>query len=394
MFVVKVEDGESKPFPPLKEQLDHPKRRYRVGELVWCVIEPPLRGDTPSHTIDLWPGIVETYRFQKRTSPSQAEEDVEFTVHETVLFQVKLLALTDTFHLPQSKIYPFKGYLPKSGLITLLQAFPPTNLDDLPRELYHFHQNVTYLSVQHSDADMLAPSDTFTQATAPYSLALQNAAHVSRYWGFVYPQIPKGHSESWNEGDEIHYSGLWWGAELIYVGEMVSLVMNRTQLALHPSMANFLPYPTANDTSAVLLQPHRIMVRANLTRSDDKRKAFVRGPLFELVPISSGVGPDPADLTPSQNPPEGFVWKRLLPRDYEAQISIQLIAGRYYEDDIGDIVRGDHIPPEMSLALHGMAPGYFHGSNPPIAYMNTRAEMARTARRCGQSDLIKYWNIQ
>jgi hypothetical protein len=360
---------------PSRDMLNRPKCRYRIGELVWCSIEPPLRGDDVWAIIDQWPGIVESYRTRKNVVTS---EDIK----EEIVYQVKLLALTDTFVLSQSKVTPYKAFSPSPQLLELMQTLPPLDVSNLPRTLYHFHHKVDYFAVQSLETDASEPNDSFLDASGPYSLAIQIAARLAFRWGFAHPRV-----EDRDQTDFTEFSALWWGAELIYVEEMVTLVCNRSQLAKHKSMIGLIEARQDDHEQGVQLLIERIEVLSTTENSGRKRTNAI-GTLYEAVPSTTEA---PTKGSPVQSPPPGMVWKRILPNGYEATVDVHYITCRYYEQFDELAIN----PPDMDnvvlAVLQGNAPGYFHAGAVPSIYSDKRSDMVRLANSEGRVDLREYW---
>lgn len=362
---------------PSREQINRPSRQYRIGELVWCVINPPLRDNESGAVIDQWPGIVAVNRVKKTVKSANNVEEEE-------LYQINLLALKDSFVLPHSGLSPYRAYIPQRSLIALLQSFPPPSISDLPTQLHHFHMHLPYLSIQHYENDTEIPDDPFLQAWGPYSLALQNAARLAMTWGFAYPHEPlpfKNQSE-----EPLSFSALWWGAELLLIEEMAMLICDRARLAQHRSLHG-LTSEDGDQERAVLLQIRRIEARARNDQAGGR--AVLVGMLYELAPLLSNDMPDSAASMPKQAAPFGMLWKQLLPPEHEAHVDVEYVEGRYYASLNGPSLEAES---KVILSLQGLAPGYFRaGNNAPSIYQNTRGEMARFAETKAYEDLADYW---
>lgn len=367
---------------PSREQINRPSRQYRQGELVWCIIDPPLLGDDSGAVIDQWPGIIAANRVKKNIKSKDMIEEEE-------LYQVILLALTDSFVLPHSGLSPYRSYTPKSSLIALLQSFPPPSISNLPKQLYHFHRHLSYHSTQHRDEIVNVPKDPFLEAWGPYSLALQTAARLAMTWGFAYPHESKPGGQ---ELDDVpRFSGLWWGSELLLIDEMAMLICDREQLARHTSLRHLISTEDGDNERAILLQIRRIEAQPSEYGPVGGRGVLV-GMLYELVPVLSNISLDSAQSMPKQPAPFGTMWKRVLPLEYEVQVDVEYLEGRYYDSLSGPALNSQEVDPKVILALQALAPGYMRvGSNIPVIYQNTRGEMCRFAEEKAHDDLEDYW---
>ncbi|PVF99875.1 hypothetical protein CPB86DRAFT_730547 [Serendipita vermifera] len=361
---------------PSRDMMNHMRCCYRIGELVWCVIEPPLVGDDAWAIIDQWPGLIESHRVKNYGTNTEDQR-------QEVWYQVKLMALTDTFVLPQSKVTPYKAFNPSPQLLELMQMLPPLDVSDLPQTLYHFRHNVKYITIQTRESDTSEPSDAFLDASGPYSLAIQTAARLSFGWGFAHPRV-----DDKDQIDFTEFSALWWGAELIYVGEIVTLVCNRSHLTKHKSVLGLIESQEGDQEQGIQLLIERIEV-VSINGKSGQNRANLIGTLYELVPTPKG-GQTPGSNI-SQSPPHGMAWKRLLPEDYEATVDVHYVTCRYYED-LGELaISKADIEPVVLAVLQGNAPGYFHGGPVPCIYSNKRSEMVRKANTSGKGDMQDFW---
>ncbi|KAI0630548.1 hypothetical protein C8Q77DRAFT_1133756 [Trametes polyzona] len=209
----------------------HP-RWFRKGELLWCHLEPPIRGRTPDEDIQFWPALVEDFRVKPQPvfranedaqqdrdaqtedpyreavsgSPDPGESDevpvagpsksaspaveaqgaVPWTVKQWYVYRMKLLGTTQHCFVTDEQVLPYLAYAPSDLL-----------LDRVREELSEYLQTVPIDQMDRdvdrmSDFDPLEPEPQgdepdayyakYKRAAAPYTLAIQVAANVAQYW--------------------------------------------------------------------------------------------------------------------------------------------------------------------------------------------------------------------
>ncbi|CAG7851715.1 SubName: Full=Uncharacterized protein {ECO:0000313/EMBL:CCA68751.1} [Serendipita indica DSM 11827] len=359
---------------PTREQLHKPSRTFRIGELVWCAVDPPLRGTIPGAVIDQWPGLIEDNRVQKEIRGN--------VVTERRLYHVKLLAITDTFVLPPEMVIPYRLSSAPESLIEVLRTVrPPMDLRTA-QSLYHFRHNIAYSRTQYPDHSRgEPPSDQFLQASGFYALASQTAAHLALCWGLAHPAEINDHD---TDSSSLQlFSALWWGAELIYIEEMVVLRFSRGVIGNHGAVAGLFPSRNDSDNSAVLLRI-RLIER-------DGRKCMLTGSLYELVSDTSIHTPTPSDLTPIQPPPSGMMWRNLLPAKLEVRVEVVLVACRYYPDRFEFGRESMRISAHSAPVLNGLRAGSSLNTF-PLEFAATRSGMARHSHTAAQKELLAFYN--
>jgi hypothetical protein len=68
------------------------RRWFRIGELMWCVLEPPIDG--VEVTITVWPGLVDDCSVKSETaprpkSPSIHSADGDFEIEDGIMRSIK-----------------------------------------------------------------------------------------------------------------------------------------------------------------------------------------------------------------------------------------------------------------------------------------------------------------
>jgi hypothetical protein len=155
------------------------RRWYRIGELVWCALDPPIHGVEAS--ITFWPGLVDDCTFKAETlprpkSPSIHSADGDFEmedgtdsaqvvtqlgqksglsndagsngvvpypitphpgnsksvkgsplpwiVRQKTMYKVKLLGINHDYVAIETQVLPYQGYTPSNELLRALQNIP------------------------------------------------------------------------------------------------------------------------------------------------------------------------------------------------------------------------------------------------------------------------------
>ena len=198
---------------------------FRKGELLWCFLDPPIRGHVPEEDISFWPGIVEEVRCRSiaqpialppaqesmaslfteaeennpalgvpaslsgpgsmATAPVEAQGDVPWRTQHVYAYKMKLLGTTQVYHMTDQQVLPYLGYMPSAATIRRVQDelghyLEAVSIDEMDRTLeglmFDFNPN---------EPEPTAPDSThakFRRAAAPYTLALQIAANLATFW--------------------------------------------------------------------------------------------------------------------------------------------------------------------------------------------------------------------
>ncbi|OSX63971.1 hypothetical protein POSPLADRAFT_1045115 [Postia placenta MAD-698-R-SB12] len=299
-------------------------RWYRRGELLWCALDPPIRGRTEADTIYFWPGIVHdvavkteaiprvveaggqsasgnidmTALYVQDTEensaakpdeshepylPQDSDQKVPWTVRQWNVYTMKLLAVTHEYFVSDSQLLPYLAHAPSEELTRtafgeLMNLLDETPIPEMDKDL----SRVFPFNPVHQDADGTSSTrpgqDRFRQAVAPFTLAVQIASNLARFWCqtdeweckyTISPAIPPSNSQapepapSSTDQHSLHalitqsmannattdlsarasaqnlsqtvtqtrFQGLWWGAERIWTDELVRLKLARCQFA-------------------------------------------------------------------------------------------------------------------------------------------------------------------
>jgi hypothetical protein len=210
------------------------RRWYRVGELVWCALDPPIHGVEAS--ITFWPGLVDDCTFKAETLPrpkspsihsadgdfemedgtdsaqvvtqldqksgsndagssgvvpypitphpgnskSVKETPLPWIVRQKTIYKVKLLGINHDYVAIETQVLPYQGYTPSHELLRALQDVPVDRITSKPEEIAAFNPSPP-------DEESVEPGfdnsgKRFADATAPYTLAIEIAAGIAVCW--------------------------------------------------------------------------------------------------------------------------------------------------------------------------------------------------------------------
>ncbi|KAN0130944.1 hypothetical protein V8E53_011322 [Lactarius tabidus] len=262
------------------------RRWFRVGEMVWCALDPPIRGTDAAANITFWPGLVDECSFKAETfprpkSPSIHSADGDFemedgtesthvahvgrgasngsgsslavvypmaphtgnlkpaterplpwTVRQKNVYKVKLLAVNHDYIAIETQVLPYHGYKPSNDLLQALQDVSIEQITRKPEDIAAFNP----CPPETPSTEPGVNDQLFAEATAPYTLALQIAAGVEVCWAptdeWVFKMVvPSGSSSAPSVVNQARYQGLWLGAERIWTDDLVRLKAARAQIA-------------------------------------------------------------------------------------------------------------------------------------------------------------------
>ena len=327
------------------------RRWFRVGELVWCALDPPIRGTNAAANITFWPGLVDECSFKAEAlprpkSPSIHSADGDFemedgtesthavtsngasgsnvavaypvaqhpnksatgrlpwTVRQKNVYKVKLLAINHDYIAVETQVLPYHGYKPSYDLLQALEDVPIEHITHKPEEIAAF--NPCPPDAETSNADPGVNGRRFAEATAPYTLAMQIAAGVEVCWTptdeWVFKMVvPSGSPADGGETsakalqapsvvNQTRYQGLWLGAERIWTDDLVRLKAMRAQINPTPQI---LAASGPSETSIAAFTPEQLADEKFLQVQGAKgRGVFMQlEALFVVdVPDPSGAG--------------------------------------------------------------------------------------------------------
>lgn len=319
-------------------------RRYRLGEVVWCQIDPPIAGPAPDICIDWWPAIIRDIRLKKivtgrqpAASPSKARS--EYVVKELHTYKVQLLGVLYFQIVPETMMLPYLAWVPGDPLFQCLKdpdVYIPSPLSEDLRELSTFYPMPTSASSIPEPIPVSASAEeqqathppapqqgSFREGTAPFGLALQIAAYITQYWCLTdewefKPKPskqtsrifePPAESTSAAAGAaataeavpspkqarpaaEFRYQGIWWGCERIWQDDLVRIQPYRDQMQLD----ELLPASALADTRTLFM----LLSAVFIDHPGEFPKGKIAGPLYELAPADWVDDSRPA--SPSKQP--------------------------------------------------------------------------------------------
>jgi hypothetical protein len=201
--------------------------------------------------------------------------------------------------------------------------------------------------------------------------------------------------------EDREFLGLWWGSELLVVGELALLSCSLAHLVPHPSISPHFSRATCDVAPETALQTALVLDLRRVYTADvggfrrqssrPPRRCIVSGRIFACVPNDPSSVPEVHDPTvlPHQPPPGSqYRWESVLPPELEAHMDVSLVAGRYYpalpsyttsfiEDGVGE-------------TMQALRPGMYDTPQ-PVEWMITRTEIVRECMRRGRQELDAFW---
>lgn len=225
------------------------QRLFREGEVLWCALNPPILDTTSGDgtKIEFWPGIVEntalkTNAFPRAPASSSAsqqpsgsnaearDDEPPWTVRQGTTYKVKLLGIGRRANFDDDQVLPYQAYILPDSLLFVMSEI-----------LYSQQPNMDPEAM--ADFDPTAPvtpeSDRFLLNVQPYTVAISIASKLTQYWCVTDPwdfkHVPGQEnnlgSSSGQTVTETRFQGLWWGAERIWIDELVRLKPQRSHIA-------------------------------------------------------------------------------------------------------------------------------------------------------------------
>jgi hypothetical protein len=149
-----------------------------------------------------------------------------------------------------------------------------------------------------------------------------------------------------------YYRGLWWGAENVTVGDLLRLSFSESRFTYTDGASTcFTDELRAesdgnNATGGSEAKSGRCMflgLRTLIVIHERSGKTLhAVGQLYKLMRVSSSTGSKPVAIhceTKLPQPPEGYVFCRMLANGWEVQLPLSLVRGRYYprlQSNLGD----------------------------------------------------------
>ncbi len=294
-------------------------RYFRKGELVWCALNPPIYLPSGSlGSITYWPGLVDVVTTKPIITPRPADTDAQmhnvdanipspteedgsvgpsnptkpqitWSIRQNNAYKIKLLNTSTSIILSEDEVLPYLAYAPDEHLLRALGTVLPDALESADKESDGTEGRILDVNPLQVDPRDASEYDRFKRVVIPYSLAIQMASNIARFWTptdewefkFAIPAtapstpdapVPSLHSlitsamasngqpphisgPSGTSSEELQnlttrilgqasqppansktvsqlrYQGLWWGAERIWTEELVRLKLARCQFA-------------------------------------------------------------------------------------------------------------------------------------------------------------------
>ncbi|KAG9006759.1 hypothetical protein FRB94_000443 [Tulasnella sp. JGI-2019a] len=352
--VVRAPRTPAKPVVPTVKQLEaevRSARWFRVGEVVWVRVDPPIRPrDCQSdQQLEWWPALIHEPKLKSVADPHEPGKQ-GWGVTQFTAYRVQILGLMTQYVVPDTSILPYQAYIPPTEIIDRL-TIVMTDLDP-PLDtagFAHFlpmpnplqtpttprRASLVPTKRKHEDGEDEALYD---EASAPFAFALQIAGEITTQWCAT-DSFEATFSDSPTPQKQLCFQGLWWGPERMWVGDLVRVKPGRRQL--HGSL---LPpsSPEAGERG-LFLQITRIY-RERETGEDGNptSRGMVAGILYEVAeapPTLDDTKPSGSEtkakpilrLVSLPDAPPGYHFRHITPTlEHEICLPLDIIAGRYY----------------------------------------------------------------
>lgn len=195
------------------------RRWFREGELAWCALSIPIRGQVEGESIQFWPGLVEeiilksepiprdpiqgdaegsdttlpmgqpTWRVSPHPSSGRVsavgETPTPWTVRQSTVYKIKLLGVSHTYTLPDNQVLPYQAYAPQTELLNAIKAIPLEQMDTRPESIATFNPCPAPPSQSTTSEGSFVSNDNslrWAAAAAAYSIAIEIAAGLAGTW--------------------------------------------------------------------------------------------------------------------------------------------------------------------------------------------------------------------
>ena len=309
-----------------------------------------------------------------------------------IRYLVTIASIKRSYFVPQKSIIPFHAYnLDENTLVDLRSlgtGTPEHELDPLPRSATPetpFHPGsvlkrspLELLLVDIKTAKHIATTWT---ATDGYYFASRQpkelAGGTSSPTVTIDPSLvdvsrtgsPPLH-HSMDRQNRRGYRGLWWGAERIWVGDLLTLSFPESSISYPREDSSCFVHDTRTEDSFGDVPPDH--------RKPEERRVFLKLRALAAVRAADGVGTEVEAigsiyrLAPSLDsirtkvsefddlglprPPDGFIFRAVLSTSIEARLPVCFIRGRYYPQLLSSVDK-DFVPVERGLrAMEGLGP--------------------------------------
>ncbi|KIY70576.1 hypothetical protein CYLTODRAFT_487988 [Cylindrobasidium torrendii FP15055 ss-10] len=438
------------------------RRWFRRQELVWVVLRNPIMNGRGG-CITTWPAYVRQVNMKPNAQPKQHAPDApstsqpvasgsalqpattydpaapSWTVTQRTTYRVKFLSVSTMANIDEEQIIPYQAYDITDELSTHI-------LDSLPTVASRIH-----IADADVDFDPQAADATWEDAIQPFMHSWDMGLEIARCWNLtdgwkrpVNPPAPappkpkpaplprlsvvdainaagrandglpspekQKEKEKVEQPTQMHFQGMWWGAERIWVNDLVRIKLPRRCLAPQGAPQIFACAGPGPKTRKQLLQAQQnpdeygagtrglfMHISALYLVEMDvagvlKQEGRASGMLYELVDDdwedpqptattavdASSEVPQPANLPPA---PTGYKFRAILHPGTEMVFSLIVLAGRYYPHILTHpfimpiLLRQSFAdPPEVLYALEGLASGIQNVSQ-PFKYKKSREDI-------------------
>jgi len=364
------------PASPSEETL------YRSRELVWMILQHPISVDAggKNYIIQFWPGIVEQHNIIV-PSPTSGDGIADSETH----YQIKILSLNRTYNIPRRFIAPFQAH-------SADEIVPPVRYNkSCLADLHNFDPFPQWSTHPNAPSASNQPNAEFILASLLFDIKVTRM--IASFWSVtetrsparpvdirdpVPPSSPRAPDTTPQPHDTSPPSptiaesdphrGLWWGAESIQPGDLLRLSFTESRFtytgAASACFANDLPTEGKNENPPVATRNRSrgcmfLELRALIPiQKNESRTLDAVGQLYKLVPAISGAHPEhpgdrgEAELPP---PPEGYAFCRILTSDWEVQLSLGLVRGKYYPRLKGTLGGSTGFSDSLLQTMEGLA---------------------------------------
>ncbi|KAG9007468.1 hypothetical protein FRB93_007883 [Tulasnella sp. JGI-2019a] len=364
---------EKKEAPRINKDLEadiRAKRWFRVGEVVWAHLDPPLRplqATTDDQQLEWWPAVVQETRLRVETERGTEGKEGDYHIRQTTVYRVRMLALATQYILSEDCLLPYAACIPSPPMIDMVAAV----LEHGP-SLPQFDANDSFAPIPNPLLTSFSASTpvsdlnpTFENGAAYFAFALQIAGQVGMYWCATdeYQAVLPTHDGT-TTFKQVNFQGLWWGHERIWLGDFVRIKPRRIQLV----GGDILESSPGAQNRCLFLRITTFYLD-DLKDGDGKsiRMPIVSGQLYEVAeedfvePLpDQGASKRDASL-PLPEPPSGFRFRLITRPSFEIHFCFNVIAGRYYPDilkspRLNKILTTEHLEQTIKVAANPKAP--------------------------------------
>ena len=329
----------------------------------------------------------------------------DYITEQVLTYQAKFICLAYSKVVHENQLLAYKLHNPAQETIEFIQTLP-TPSSPFSRYPYWFrlHKEGSLPGAEIEEEEAPVFDNPYMEAISQYAVALQVAAHVAMTW----TPCETWASHNGLDEDDIFVSredreflSLWWGSELLVVGELALLSCSLAHLVPHPSISPHLSEAIPNIAPELALQTALVIDLRRIYTADTggfehrtsrpPRKCIVSGRVFACLPYDPSSVPKTHDPTmlPRQPPPGSqYRWESVLTPELEAHVDVSLVAGRYYpalpahSTDLIEELAGE--------AMQARRPGMYDTPQ-PVEWMITRTEIMRECMRRARQELDAFW---